>query len=207
MPIFAYKGFNAAGKQITGTQDAESPRAIKANLDDLEEELGDASDGSGAWGQIQSVSAAPTADALWQIEQSWERVPPIIERINDVIIRQMPALLRQVYADAVRPERKHPDSLRGEALGERIRRTDRGVDLEEDHVRVDNVRRKGQALDLADRIGQRPGVGVIVGQTFDMMFECEESSGSDDARLTHGSAERFAAAACFGDPISIAAKC
>ncbi len=32
MPIFAYKGFNAAGKQITGTQDADSPRSIKANL-------------------------------------------------------------------------------------------------------------------------------------------------------------------------------
>ncbi len=32
MPVFAYKGFNASGKQITGTQDADNPRAIKANL-------------------------------------------------------------------------------------------------------------------------------------------------------------------------------
>jgi len=82
--------------------------AIKANLDELEEELGDASDGAGAWGQIQRVTAAPTADALWQIEQSWEQVPPIIERVNDVIVRQMPALLRQIYSDAVRPEAGDP---------------------------------------------------------------------------------------------------
>lgn len=32
MPVYAYKGFNQAGKQITGTQDADSPRAIKQQL-------------------------------------------------------------------------------------------------------------------------------------------------------------------------------
>ncbi len=32
MPVYAYKGFNAAGKAVTGTQDADSPRAIKAIL-------------------------------------------------------------------------------------------------------------------------------------------------------------------------------
>src|SRR5205807_1005882 len=32
MPVYAYKGFNAAGKTITGTQDADSPRAIKQTL-------------------------------------------------------------------------------------------------------------------------------------------------------------------------------
>lgn len=32
MPVYAYKGFNAAGKAVTGTQDADSPRAIKALL-------------------------------------------------------------------------------------------------------------------------------------------------------------------------------
>ena len=32
MPMYAYKGFTAAGKQIAGTQDADSPRAVKAAL-------------------------------------------------------------------------------------------------------------------------------------------------------------------------------
>jgi general secretion pathway protein F len=32
MPVYAYKGFNAAGRQVSGTQDADSPRAIKATL-------------------------------------------------------------------------------------------------------------------------------------------------------------------------------
>jgi len=30
--MYAYKGFNAAGKQVAGTQDADSPRAVKAAL-------------------------------------------------------------------------------------------------------------------------------------------------------------------------------
>lgn len=32
MPVYAYKGFNAAGKLVTGTQDADNPRAIKQSL-------------------------------------------------------------------------------------------------------------------------------------------------------------------------------
>ena len=32
MPVYAYKGFNASGKQITGTKDADSPKAIKQLL-------------------------------------------------------------------------------------------------------------------------------------------------------------------------------
>jgi general secretion pathway protein F len=32
MPVFAYKGYNAQGKLVSGTQDADSPRAIKQML-------------------------------------------------------------------------------------------------------------------------------------------------------------------------------
>lgn len=77
--------------------------AMKDTLDTLEEELDDASDGAGIWGRIQGVSAPPTADALWQIERSWERVPGVIERINGVIEGAMPALLGRVYTDQVVP--------------------------------------------------------------------------------------------------------
>lgn len=32
MPVYAYKGFNVAGKQVGGTRDAENPRAMKQQL-------------------------------------------------------------------------------------------------------------------------------------------------------------------------------
>src|SRR3954469_8461889 len=32
MPVYAYKGINAAGKNVTGTRDADNPRTIKQNL-------------------------------------------------------------------------------------------------------------------------------------------------------------------------------
>ncbi len=32
MPVYAYKGFDRAGKNITGTLDADSPRTIKTSL-------------------------------------------------------------------------------------------------------------------------------------------------------------------------------
>ena len=78
-------------------------QTMRDTLDALEEELDDASDGAGIWGRIQGVSAPPTADALWQIERSWERVPGVIERINAVITEDMPALLGRVYVDEVLP--------------------------------------------------------------------------------------------------------
>ena len=32
MPVYAFKGINAAGKPVNGTRDADSPRTIKSNL-------------------------------------------------------------------------------------------------------------------------------------------------------------------------------
>ena len=32
MPVYAYRGFDAAGKAVSGTQDADSPKSIKASL-------------------------------------------------------------------------------------------------------------------------------------------------------------------------------
>ena len=32
MAVYAYKGINASGKQVSGVQDAESPRAVKTAL-------------------------------------------------------------------------------------------------------------------------------------------------------------------------------
>ena len=82
-----------------------------AEIDALREELDDASGGAGMWERIQSVTAAPTADALWQIDQSWEQVPDIIGRINGLITDRMPRLLGQVYTDAARPATGDPIAM------------------------------------------------------------------------------------------------
>jgi hypothetical protein len=77
--------------------------ALRAAVDDLEEELDEAGGGSGIWGRIHGVSGPPTADELWQIERSWEELRPVIERVNAVVAERLPALSRRVYADTVRP--------------------------------------------------------------------------------------------------------
>ena len=45
----------------------------------------------------------PTADALYQIEQSWDDVPGVIERINGVM-GDFSAVMGQVYAPAAMPD-------------------------------------------------------------------------------------------------------
>ncbi|MDH3271659.1 MAG: hypothetical protein OEN56_10020 [Gemmatimonadota bacterium] len=93
---------------LEGKDGAESllseVEAMSERLDALEEDLDDVSDGAGMWGRIQGASALPTADALWWIERSWERVPPEIDRINGVIAGDMRGLLRRVYTDQAAPE-------------------------------------------------------------------------------------------------------
>lgn len=81
----------------------EDVDAMRERLDELAEELDDVSDGAGVWRQVESFSAPPTADALWWIDRSWERVPGVVDSINQVISSDMPALLGRVYVDEVVP--------------------------------------------------------------------------------------------------------
>jgi len=90
---------------------AEEIEELRAAAEGLEEELGDASDGAEVWSRIQSASAPPSADALWLIERSWERLPGVIDGVNALITQRMPALYGQVYADAVRPETGDPIAM------------------------------------------------------------------------------------------------
>ncbi len=78
--------------------------ALRASIDELSEALDEASDGANQWGRIQGVSGPPTADALWLIEQSWQQLPGVIDRINGVIAGSLPSLLGQVYTTAAQPE-------------------------------------------------------------------------------------------------------
>ena len=73
-------------------------------IEQIEEELDDASGGANVWSRIQAASAPPTADALWQIERSWEEVPSLIDRVNQLISVRLPRLMGQVYTDVALPE-------------------------------------------------------------------------------------------------------
>ena len=49
--------------------------ALRETLDMLGDDLDDASDGASAWRGIEGSGAMPTADALFQIDRSWEDLP------------------------------------------------------------------------------------------------------------------------------------
>ncbi len=99
-----------AAEELVGDRAPESLRAeleaLREALDSLEDELDDASDGAGAWRGIQSSGSMPTADALYQIERSWEEAPGVIERINGVM-DDFSSVMGQVYAPAAMPEGPH----------------------------------------------------------------------------------------------------
>jgi hypothetical protein len=83
---------------------AEEVTALLAEIDEVSDELGDATGGANQWNGIQSVSGPPTEDQLYQIERSWRELPAIIERLNALITSATPAVLAQVYQAGLLPE-------------------------------------------------------------------------------------------------------
>ncbi len=57
---------------------------------------------------IEGSTTLPTADQLWQLEQAWEKVPPLITQINEIIETKMPALYRQLDEHGIRPDPGEP---------------------------------------------------------------------------------------------------
>ena len=82
--------------------------AFREALEELEEEFGDVSGGSFTWGSMQRSTTPPTADQLWQIDRSWEEVPPLIPRVNEMVTLRLPALYERVYAEDLAPEPEEP---------------------------------------------------------------------------------------------------
>lgn len=77
--------------------------AAQARLDELDDLLGDASSGSGAWGGIQRMHVLPTAQTLESIDRSWADLPGVIGQINQFIagdLRQVTAAAAAVTASA-----------------------------------------------------------------------------------------------------------
>jgi hypothetical protein len=57
---------------------------------------------------MQRSTTPPTADQLWQIDRSWEEVPPLIPRVNEMVTLRLPALYERVYAEDLAPEPEEP---------------------------------------------------------------------------------------------------
>ena len=82
----------------------EEIEAVREELQELQGDLGDAGGGSNVYGQIERSTNPATADQLWRIEQSWERLPAVIERVNEMVTGRVPALLARIYPEGLRPE-------------------------------------------------------------------------------------------------------
>ncbi len=101
-------------------EDAESaPAALVERVEDVRErvreigrELNEAGGGrGGGLGAAEGSHTRPTADQLWQLERAWERVPPLIERLNAIISSDLSDINRQLNENGVRPDPGDPVPL------------------------------------------------------------------------------------------------
>jgi hypothetical protein len=82
--------------------------SLRSELRELRQELQRAGAGAGAAFAIEASTTLPTADQLWQIEQSWEKLPGLIDKLNDVIDNKMPALYDALNEHGIRPDPGKP---------------------------------------------------------------------------------------------------
>lgn len=77
---------------------------IQEELEEIDDGLGEARRWNGVGGAIQGSSTLPTEDQLWQIDAAWDAVPPLVERLNRLIDRDVPMLNAALDAEGVRPD-------------------------------------------------------------------------------------------------------
>ncbi|WP_420635042.1 VPS10 domain-containing protein [Candidatus Palauibacter sp.] len=99
---------SAAEELIEGADEApegleEELDAIEEELEEIREELGEARRNAGVANAIQGSSTLPTEDHLWQVDEVWNVMPEVLDRLNVLIETRVPALNAQLYAEAVRP--------------------------------------------------------------------------------------------------------
>ena len=87
---------------------SEQVDSLRSELRQLQQDLQRAASGAGAAFAIEASTMRPTADQLWQIEQSWERLPGVIEKINEVVETKMPALYDTLNQHGIRPDPGEP---------------------------------------------------------------------------------------------------
>ena len=83
---------------------SEEASGLLEEARELGRDLNQAAAGARGAGAIESSSTRPTADQLWQLDQAWEKVPPLIERLNEIVTDEMPALYRRLDEQGIRPD-------------------------------------------------------------------------------------------------------
>ncbi len=95
----------------------DAPEALVEEVDSLSDEvreLGQELNRAGGGGRgrgtfaVEGSTTKPTADQIWQLEQAWENVPGLIEKLNDVIDKRMPAIYSQLDQHGIRPDPGKP---------------------------------------------------------------------------------------------------
>ena len=82
----------------------EELEAIKEELSEIQSELGTARGNAGVANAIQGSSTLPTADQLWQVDQAWDAMPGVIDRLNALIVTRVPAFNETLDDEGVRPD-------------------------------------------------------------------------------------------------------
>ena len=92
-------------EQEEGREDlSDEVSALLEEARELRGDINQAAAGARGAGAIESSSTRPTADQLWQLDQAWEKVPPLIERLNEIVTGEMPAIYRQLNELGIRPD-------------------------------------------------------------------------------------------------------
>ncbi len=99
---------DAARRQLASA--GAEAASLRAEADSLLAALGRVQAELGRFGRaaflgnaIEAVSAAPTADQLWQIDQAWAEAPATIEALNAILRDRLPAFEARVYTAEARP--------------------------------------------------------------------------------------------------------
>jgi hypothetical protein len=77
--------------------------SLQQRLEELGREISTAGRDTRLSGAIEGSTTQPTADQLWQVERAWERVPRLIERLNEIITTTLPAINQQLDDASIRP--------------------------------------------------------------------------------------------------------
>jgi photosystem II stability/assembly factor-like uncharacterized protein len=82
--------------------------SLEQRLEELGQEISTAGRDTRLSGAIEGATAPPTEDQLWQIERAWERVPALVERLNEIITITMPAINHRLDDAGIRPDPGEP---------------------------------------------------------------------------------------------------
>lgn len=81
----------------------EEVDSIRAALEQVQDDLQEASRNAGLAGAIEQSSTLPTEDQLWQVDRAWEVMEELVGPLNELITSRVPALNARLYAEGVRP--------------------------------------------------------------------------------------------------------